>query len=478
MSKHKEILKGTSIFGGLQVFNILIALIRAKMIAILLGPEGVGLSGLYQNAMGMITFIASLGLNNSGIKYIAESKNSRDNGQEQAILTFRILIFITGVFGSLISYLFAKQISYFTFNHYDNTIYIEILSLTVLLNQVVMGFSTILIGRQELKKTALFNIVSGTGGVLISYLFFSEYGLIGVVYSLLCVSILNYLIIIWFSKDLILKFNLFNLKISDLFKSSLEVIKLGFWINTSGIVSVFSVYYCRVFILEKGGFLEVGLYSAAIVIVQNYTAMFFNALTNDFYPKLCSLNNDQQAQNNLTNNQWEVNMYILAPLIMLFFLFSKFFIFLIYSEEFYSINNFLVIAMLSMFIKAISEPLRYLLLSKDKKYQFFFSELFYNLLLIGSTLIGYLKFGLLGVSIGLVIVQVVYAVVLLVINYKFGFLISRTNKFTTLFAFLILCFAIVIKLNTPLVMSSVVLGLLSIYLIFISFEKIKSYFNI
>jgi O-antigen/teichoic acid export membrane protein len=102
---------------------------------------------------------------------------------------------------------------------------------------------------------------------------------------------------------------------------------------------------------------------------------------------------------------------------MLFFLFSKFFIFLIYSEEFYSINNFLVIAMLSMFIKAISEPLRYLLLSKDKKYQFFFSELFYNLLLIGSTLIGYLKFGLLGVSIGLVIVQVVYAVVLLVINH-------------------------------------------------------------
>ncbi len=478
MSKHKEILKGTSIFGGLQVFNILIALIRAKMIAILLGPEGVGLSGLYQNAMGMITFIASLGLNNSGIKYISESKNEGDSSQAKSILTFRILIFLTGILGSFLSYIFARQISYFTFNSFDNTIYIEILSLTVLLNQTVMGFSTIFIGKQELRKTAYFNIVSGIGGVIISYFFFSEFGLKGVVYSLLFVSVFNYLVIIWFSKELMLKTNLFQLKIKDLYKASMDVIKLGFWINTSGIVSVFSVYYCRVFILEKGGGIEVGLYGAAIVIVQNYTAMFFNALTNDFYPKLCSLNKDQEAQNHLTNNQWEVNMYILAPLIMLFFLFSKVFIYVIYSEEFYKINDFLIVAMLSMFIKAISEPLRYLLLSKDKKYQFFFAELIYNVFLVASTILGYMQLGLLGVSIGLVIVQLIYAIILLVINHNYGFIVNRTNKVISISASFILFLASLIKIKSPVYISSLIIGSLSIYFIFISFKKIKSYFKI
>ena len=41
-NSYKQSLKATSLFGGVQIFNILIQIIRSKFAAVLLGPEGMG----------------------------------------------------------------------------------------------------------------------------------------------------------------------------------------------------------------------------------------------------------------------------------------------------------------------------------------------------------------------------------------------------------------------------------------------------
>ena len=44
---YSHILKYTSLFGGVQMLNILIGLIRNKLVAVLLGPLGMGIVALY-----------------------------------------------------------------------------------------------------------------------------------------------------------------------------------------------------------------------------------------------------------------------------------------------------------------------------------------------------------------------------------------------------------------------------------------------
>ena len=43
---YRDILRSTSIMGGAQGLNYLVALVRVKLIAVLLGPAGVGLVSL------------------------------------------------------------------------------------------------------------------------------------------------------------------------------------------------------------------------------------------------------------------------------------------------------------------------------------------------------------------------------------------------------------------------------------------------
>jgi len=60
MSKNKDensyrsILKGTSVFGGVQVFQILINMVRGKFVALFLGPDGMGVSALLTSATSTV----------------------------------------------------------------------------------------------------------------------------------------------------------------------------------------------------------------------------------------------------------------------------------------------------------------------------------------------------------------------------------------------------------------------------------------
>lgn len=55
---YQQILKTTSLFGGVQFFSILIAVIRTKLIAVFIGPSGMGIIALLNSTLGIISSIS------------------------------------------------------------------------------------------------------------------------------------------------------------------------------------------------------------------------------------------------------------------------------------------------------------------------------------------------------------------------------------------------------------------------------------
>ena len=49
---HRQIFRSSAIVGGASVINMAIGIIKVKVLAVLLGPAGVGLMGLYQTIAG------------------------------------------------------------------------------------------------------------------------------------------------------------------------------------------------------------------------------------------------------------------------------------------------------------------------------------------------------------------------------------------------------------------------------------------
>ena len=61
---YSNILKATSLFGSVQGLNILINIVRTKLVAMLLGPAGVGLNSIYNETRELVHSTTNLGLEN------------------------------------------------------------------------------------------------------------------------------------------------------------------------------------------------------------------------------------------------------------------------------------------------------------------------------------------------------------------------------------------------------------------------------
>lgn len=72
-------LRSSSIIGGASVINIFIGLVRIKVAAVLLGPAGIGLIGIYQSLILMASTVSSMGFNTAGARQISEAAGHGTN---------------------------------------------------------------------------------------------------------------------------------------------------------------------------------------------------------------------------------------------------------------------------------------------------------------------------------------------------------------------------------------------------------------
>ena len=63
-----HVLKYTGVFGGVQGLNILLGLVRNKIVALLLGPSGMGLASLFGTTVDFVSKSTNFGVPFSGVR--------------------------------------------------------------------------------------------------------------------------------------------------------------------------------------------------------------------------------------------------------------------------------------------------------------------------------------------------------------------------------------------------------------------------
>ena len=67
-NSYTHILKYTSLFGGVEGFIVLISIIRNKLIALILGPDGMGLMSLFNSTIKLVSDSTNFGLGMSAVR--------------------------------------------------------------------------------------------------------------------------------------------------------------------------------------------------------------------------------------------------------------------------------------------------------------------------------------------------------------------------------------------------------------------------
>lgn len=426
------------------MFNIIISIIRAKIIAVLLGPTGMGLAGLLTSTTGLISSLTNFGIGTSAVRDVAAAYEKGNNIRIATVmLVLRRVVWITGCLGALVTLCLSPWLSQFTFGNKDYTLAFVWLSITLLLSQLSSGQMVMLQGMRKLKHLARANIYGSALGLIITIPIYYKFRMQGIVPSIIIYSIVSLTISWYFSR----MFKTEKVKVSPMrtFAEGKKMLVLGFMLSLSGLISFGTSYLVKIYISKTGGIDQVGLYNSGFTIIFTYVGMIFAAMATDYYPRLSAVMNDNLECRRIINQQADVAILIIAPILSIFLVFINVVILLLYTKKFLVINEMIHWVALGMFFKASSWAIAFLLLAKGSTRIYFWSEVVAILYMFAFNIVGYRYGGLTGVGFSYLLGYFIYFFQNLIISrIKFEFRFDSAFYWIFIVQFLLslICFTL------------------------------------
>ena len=272
-SSYRQIMAATSLFGGVQVFQILIQIIRSKFVAVLLGPAGMGIVGLLTSTLGLISGLTNFGLGTSAVKDIAEARTTENETRIATVtIVLRRLVWISGTLGTIVVLAASPWLSRLTFGNSEYTLAYIWISVSLLFNQLTSGQLVLLQGMRKLQYLAQANLFGSLLGLLITVPLYYKWGIDGIVPGIILTSVTSFLIALFFSN----KISLQKVRVSKVRTIAVgrNMVTMGFMISLSGFISLGVSYLLQIFINRHGGVADVGLYNAGFTLINTLLYYF------------------------------------------------------------------------------------------------------------------------------------------------------------------------------------------------------------
>ena len=406
-SSYRSIFKATSLFGGVQVYQILIGIISSKFVAVLLGPLGVGVKGLLQSSISMVEGFTSLGISRSAVRDVSVANATGDQYKiGRTIAALRRLVWATGLLGMVATMILSPILSKTAFGNYDYTVPFIILSIILLLNQLSAGQMVVLQGLRKLKYLAKASAWGATLGLIVSVPLYYWLGVKGIVPTLILNSITTLALSWHFSNKI--KIDKVKINNKEAFQEGRMMMKMGIVMSVSGVLSLLFAYLLRGFIRYQGDIEAVGIFTAGFAIINTYVGMIFDAMIKDFYPRLSAESSDNDKCSELVNQQAEVGTLIMSPLLVACLVFMPLIIWILYSDKFMGAMDYIYWAIPGMFFKLASWAIALIFVSKGASKQYMSNEVVGNLLNFICSILGYYMWGMKGLGIGFSLGFVLY----------------------------------------------------------------------
>jgi len=449
-STYRQILKSTALIGGSSLVNVAVGVLRTKAMAMLLGPAGFGLMGVFTSIADLTRSLAEMGINSSGVRQIAEAAGTGDQQRiARTVVVLRRTAVLLGLIGALLLLLFARPISTFTFGTDTQAGAVALLSAAVFLRLVSDGQCALLQGMRRIPDLARIGVAGsllGTlAGVPIVYWLRED----GVVPALVAVAAGTTLTSWWYVRRVAVV--PCRVTMPEMRQEAASLLQLGAAFMASGLLMMGAAYVVRLIVLRESGLAAAGFYQAAWTLGGLYVGFVLQAMGADFYPRLVAAIEQPDDANRLVNEQAQVSLLLAGPGVIATLTLAPAVVALLYSQEFSQAVGLLRWLCLGMALRVLTWPMGYIIVARNRRVLFFGSELAWTVVNVALSWVCVKAFGLDGAGIAFFGSYVFH-----------GVLVYAVSRQLTRFAF------------TPAVRNAALLYVASIGAVFVSFQTLPT----
>lgn len=418
----------------MQIFNILTKVLLNKAAAVFLGAEGIGLIGIFQSISEILKTFFGFGVSQSAVRDISKANNDEDKEKFSKIITvIKKVIWFTALFGAIFTIIFSSYLSTVSFGSNDYTYSFILISIVVLLNILVDGQLSILKGMRQLKELAKASIFGSFAGLIFGVPFYYFLENDGIVPTLLVVGLTALVFSTYYVNKV--QYTRLKLSISETLTQSSSMIKMGMALMFVAFITLLHYYILKIYIGNISNLETVGIFQVGITIISGYFGIVITAMATDYYPKISSIYNDNIKLKLALNQQSEVGLLLITPILVIFIFVMPLFVELLYTEEFLQVIDYMKFAVYGVLIYICSNPLRLILLAKQDVKVFMWFSIVFAVIGLVTSLYLFKLYSIEGLGIAELIIPIFYIIILQIIMYiKYKIYFNKNTIFIFIFS--------------------------------------------
>ena len=436
MKSYRRILAASSLIGGSTAINILVGIVKVKVLALLLGPAGIGLMGIYQNVVSTAATIFGLGLEGSGVRKLASS-----SGDDQAVSLVQRTLWISNVTLGLIAVallmLFQQSLSMLLFDTEQYSDSIAWLGVGVFFSLVASSQTAVIQGMRRVADLARVNIYGAIGGAASGVLAIFILGDSGLVAFVVTAPVFSAITALFYAKRLTNTATSVNDE--DVLREWYGLLKLGVPMMIAALATLVTQLVARSLVLKELGVDAAGYYQAAWAISMTYIGFVLTAMGADYFPRLSAAINDHAIARRMVNEQTEVSLLLVAPLFIGMFIFASWVITLLYSDSFGPAIELLRWQIMGDVLKVLAWPMGFIVLAQGRGGLFVFTQLNWNAVYLITLWLGLSDYGLVVVGVSFLVAYIIQVIVVrLIAGSLIGFK-WRMSNVVVAFCLMLVC---------------------------------------
>ncbi len=401
---YRRILGSTSLMAGSSVINILIGIVRTKIVAVLLGPAGIGLIGIFQSLVSTAATFVGLGLSTAATRQIAESNGKEDSG---ALIATRQALFLGTVLlaacGGLTVWLLRDVLATNIVSDESQSTAVGWLAIAVALSVVSASQTAVIQGMRQLIDLAKLGVLSGLIGTVLGVVIIWQFGYDSLAAYVIAGPAVSVLLGFYYVKPR----GALSIRVAapEVVSNLSGMAKLGMALFVYATLEQVTFLLIRTDIGRTLGTVELGYYQAGWTVAVMYLGIITGAMSSDYLPRIAEMAGNHDGINRLINQQTAIGLLLITPIVILMIGYAPFIIKVMYSDDFVGSVGMLKILLMADIIKMISWPIGFAILGMGDAAVFSRQGPFILAVLLAVIYVTLPYCGLLAVGIGLMVSQ-------------------------------------------------------------------------
>lgn len=425
-SASRGLIKSMLFIGSAQVCNILVSIVRMKVLAVLLGPSGVGLLSIYNSLLGMAQQTAGLGMASSGVREIASSRDD-----EATLSRVRRVLFaahlIQGALAMLAVWLLRESIAIWLFGDAVRATEVGLIGIAILLSLFASAQTALLQGLRKIGDLGRVTVIGAFVGTLAGLASVWLQGESGLIWFILVQPLAAVLIALRYTRRLP-KPTAVRLTLFETWEVWKPMAKLGAAFMLGGLATAATLLLVRGRISQELGIDAAGYFAAAWGITMTYVGFLLGAMAADYYPRLTEVIHDKVAAVRLMNDQAQLGLAIGGPVLLLLIGLAPWVITLLYSEEFGPAVTLLQWQTVGNVFKIASWALGFSIVASARSKTFLLVQVNFNILFLLMLWPTLASFGIIAVGPAFTIAYILhFALLYLIVRRIFQFRWQRLS---------------------------------------------------